>query len=375
MSSASFKVDFVMMFSLSDPFRSLLSAGVVALSITGCGRQELATTLPATDSPAQEEAIAAPLADAPAAATPPAPTASTAEPAAEPVTQMEGKSADAIFAAPPPVELNGFGSDEPVERQDLPSRGVLKLGPRDFVHTTMEHWEQYDWTSLTVKRWGRYRVRLSYTLSKSGLPLQMRLGEQRLKKTLKNAPTLTQVTMGVVSIEKAGDVPFAMFTPSSGGGAGLEIREVAFIPTAEDDEEIVAAEDGSITLLAKTATTWSEIMRYEPKEEKNCLGFWTEAEDFAEWEFVMAKPGRYKVSVSQGCGEGNGGSRVEVRLADQKLDFTVEETGGFQNWKPVEVGEIEVKQSGLQRLVIQPLDKKGKAVMDIQHVVLTPVAS
>jgi len=296
------------------------------------------------------------------------------EPAEPKAATQTGQSADAIFAAPPPVELNGFGSDEPVERQDLPSRGVLKLGPKEFIHTTMEHWEQYDWTSLSVKRWGRYRVRLSYTLSKNGLPLQMRLGEQRLKKTLKSAPSLTQVTMGEVYIEKAGDVPFAMFTPTSGGGAGLEIREVAFIPTAEDSEEIVAAEDGTLTLLAKSATTWSETMRYEPKEEKNCLGFWTEVEDFAEWEFVVAQPGRYKVSVSQGCGDGNGGSQVEVRLGEQKLAFTVAETGGFQNWKLVEVGEIEIKASGLQRLVVQPLDKKGKAVLDIQKVVLTPAS-
>lgn len=362
-----------MMISFSNVLRPLLGAGVVAFLITGCEKEVPAPVAPAAESAIIDEGVKEAPEEAPAA---PEAAAKASQPAApEPTVPMQGQTADAIFASPPPVELNGFGSDEVVERQDLPSRGVNKLGPQDFIHTTMEHWEQYDWTSMQVKRWGRFRVRLTYTLAKAGLPLQMRLGEQRLKKTLKNAPTPTQVTMGVVSIEKAGDVPFAMFTPSSGGGAGLEIREVAFIPTVEDDEEILTAEDGSITLLAKVATTWSETMRYEPKEEKNCLGFWTEVEDFAEWEFVTTKPGRYKVSVSQGCGNGNGGSRVEVRLGEQKLEFTVEETGGFQNWKLVEVGEIEVKQGGLQRLIVQPLDKKGKAVMDIQKVVLTPAAS
>lgn len=372
-----FKLTFAMKFSFFSLFCRLLGAGVVVLLIPACGGDG-AKEGGATEVKVAEEKPAAPVAEPTVVEAPAKPAAEPAQSTPEPekvaMKKPAGQSADAIFSAPPPMELNGFGSDEPVERPLLPSRGVIKLGPKEFVHTTMEHWEQYDWTTLTVKRWGKFRVRLTYTLSKPSVPLQMRLGEQRLKKALKSAPTPTQVTLGTVYIEKAGDVPFAMFTPSAGAGLALEIREVAFVPTAESDEEIVAAEDGSLTLLAKTATTWSESMRYEPKEEKNCLGFWTEVDDFAEWEFVTAKPGRYKVSVAQGCGPGNGGSKVELQLGDQKIAFTVEETGGFQNWKEVAVGELEIAAAGLQRLVVKPLDKKAKAVLDIQKVVLTPAS-
>jgi len=174
-------------------------------------------------------------------------------------------------------------------------------------------------------------------------------------------------------VEKAGANEFALYTPASGAGSGFVIHEMAFIPTTETGV-VAPAEDGTITLAAKDATTWSETMRYEPKPEKNCLGFWTDPDDFAEWEFEVKKPGRYKVIVSHGCGGGNEGSTVAVKQGDQALKFTVKDTGGFQKWTDAEVGEIEIKQPGVQRLVIDPETKAKSAVLDVQKVVLKPVS-
>lgn len=302
-------------------------------------------------------------------------TKSKAEPqpkATETLLTSAPTSADEIFAAPPPIDLNGFGSDAPVERPDLPTRGIITLGPKDFVNTTMPHWNQFDWANFKPNRWGRYAVRITYTLSRASLPVQFKLGEQRLKKNIPAASAPSQFYLGEVYLATADPAPFSMYAPTSGPGSVLDIKEVAFIPTRESSDAIQPSADGSITLNAKSATTWSEVMRYEPKPEKNCLGFWTNPADFAEWEFISSKPGRYRVTVTQGCGPQNGGSQVDVRMNGQRVNFTVAETKGFQDWKDIDVGILEVKEPGLQRLVIQPLDKKGKAVMDIQKVVLSP---
>jgi hypothetical protein len=275
-------------------------------------------------------------------------------------------------AAAQPVDIGAFGSDEPVERADQPVRGVLTFGPKDHVHSSQQHWEQFDW-KIDAKRPGSYQVRLTYTLKHATLGVQVKLGEQRLKKMLTASGDPRRVYFGAVTIEQPGKLDFSLYTPASGAGAGFTIQEMAFIPTTETGV-VTPAEDGTVILEAKDAITWSETMRYEPKAEKNCLGFWTDPEDFAEWEFEVTKPGKYKVVVSHGCGGGNEGSTVAVKQGDQNLKFTVKDTGGFQKWTDAEVGEIEIKKPGVQRLVIDPENKTKSAVLDVQKVVLKPVS-
>lgn len=302
----------------------------------------------------------------------PAPAAGT-----KPVTTAPEAPATPKAESPPPatapanlVAMSDFASMEPIERPDMPKRGIITFGPEAHDHSNGAHWENYVWTKFKAKRWGKYQVRLTYTLRRTSLGMQFRMGDLVVKKTLKSSPTPNKVYLGEVYIKEAGDFPFAMLTPPTDDGS-FNLVEIALIPTAEG-EEIKQAPDGSITLLAKDATTWSENMRYEPKPEKNCLGYWTEADDFAEWEFNVSKPGRYKVTVSYGCGGGNEGSEVELKQGAQSLKWTTQDTGGFQSWKEMPLGEIEITSTGQQRLVIDPVTKAKAAALDVQKVVLTP---
>ncbi|HBJ84480.1 MAG TPA: hypothetical protein DDZ88_11540 [Verrucomicrobiales bacterium] len=269
------------------------------------------------------------------------------------------------------VELNGFGSDEPVERADEPTRGVIKVSLEELQHMPAAHWEQYDCTKFTAKRWGKYEVRLTYTLRHANLGSQFRFGDKSLKKNLTASSQPRTAVYGEVYIEKPGTYPFVLYIAATGAESGLKIQEITFVPAPEGPAPEPAA-DGSLVLEAKSATTWSETMRYEPKAEKNCLGFWSDENDFAEWNFDIAKPGRYKVAVVHGCASGNEGSEVAVKHNGQELKFTTQDTGGFQKWKEVSVGEIEIKTAGPQRLVIDPVNKVKTAVLDVHKVVLTP---
>ncbi len=285
-------------------------------------------------------------------------------------THAQDKPQDPVVV-PEPVALNGFGSDEPVARTDEPTRGIIRVSPKDLKRMTAAHWEQFDCTELVAKRWGSYEVRVTYTLRHATLGSQFRLGDKSLKKTLMGSSQPKVLSYGQVYIEKPGTYPFVFYIAATGAEAGFEIQEVAFVPAPEGPAPTIAA-DGSIVLEAKSATTWSEAMRYEPKPEKNCLGYWSSPDDFAEWSFDIAKPGRYKVAVFHGCGTGNEGSEVAVKHDGQELKFTTQDTGGFQNWKEVPVGEIEIKKVGTQRLIIDPVNKLKTAVLDVHKVVLTP---
>lgn len=126
--------------------------------------------------------------------------------------------------------------------------------------------------------------------------------------------------------------------------------------------------DGSVALPAKTADVHGVMLRYEPLPHKNTLGYWVRADDWASWEFQVSRPGKFRVDILQGCGNGSGGSEVEFAIGEQKLAMTVEETGGFQNFVRREIGMIELKQPGRFTLTVKPLKKPGVAVMDLREV-------
>lgn len=254
----------------------------------------------------------------------------------------------------------------------MPTQGVLTFLPKQGVFNNMDHWEQYDW-KFTAKRWGHYQVMLRYVLTHAKLTVQFKHGETRLKKTLMASPAPRDTLMGEVFIPEAGDQTISIYTPQSAQAAGFGIDQVVLVPANEGEPVLKQGDDGSVTLHAKDATTWSESMRYEPKPEKNCLGYWTSENDMAEWEFEVTKPGKFAILVSQGCDESNHGSEVEVKVADQTAKFVVQNTGGFQQWKDVEVGQVEIKTAGTHRLVIDPLKKAKSAVMDVQKVTLRPL--
>ncbi|MFP6702898.1 MAG: alpha/beta hydrolase [Planctomycetaceae bacterium] len=126
----------------------------------------------------------------------------------------------------------------------------------------------------------------------------------------------------------------------------------------------------SIVLAAHDAIVVGKNLRYEPQPHKNTVGYWNRVEDWCWWSVYIERPGRYEVRVMQGCGTGHGGSRVSVGLAGQRIEFTVEDTGGFQAFRTRSIGEVTISRSGLYRLEIRPISKKSVAVMDVRQVQL-----
>jgi arylsulfatase A len=133
------------------------------------------------------------------------------------------------------------------------------------------------------------------------------------------------------------------------------------------------AANGTVTMPARWARVHGQQLRYEPMPHKNTLGFWTNVNDWASWEFDLKTPGKYDVELLVGCGNGSGGSEVVVQVGDQKLAFTVEATGGFQKFVPRRIGQVTLDKPGRHSLEIRPQKKPGPAVMDVREVRLIPV--
>jgi hypothetical protein len=113
-------------------------------------------------------------------------------------------------------------------------------------------------------------------------------------------------------------------------------------------------------------------LRYEAQPHKNTLGYWTRADDWASWEFQITKPGTLRVEILQGCGAGQGGSAVEITVGDLSLEFAVEDTGGFQAFKALDIGSVRIDRPGRYTLAVKPTRKAKAAVMDLRAVTLKP---
>jgi arylsulfatase A len=129
---------------------------------------------------------------------------------------------------------------------------------------------------------------------------------------------------------------------------------------------------GDVRLHAKDARVHGHTLRYEPQPNKNVLGYWTSADDWADWGFELAKSGKYEVEIQQGCGNGSGGAEVAVEVDGQTMKFTVQDTGHFQSMITRTIGQLELAM-GKHSLAVRPITKPGAAVMDLRHVVLRPV--
>ena len=227
-------------------------------------------------------------------------------------------------------------------------------------------------------RWGMYEVEVVYSADGGdGTEITVELPGKTLRGTRGSTGSWYRydtVKMGRYYLEKS--EPFTLKVGSSKltGVAVMNLKAVTLRP-AEEGEPVAQSSDGSLSLHSKQARTLSVLMRYEPATNKNCLGYWANANDRADWTFSINRPGLFEVEVWQGCGKGHGGSEVEIEAGGKTLSFVVEDTGHFQNFIPRRLGKVALGTAGNHQLVVRPRFKKAGAVMDIREIKLLPVAS
>ena len=129
--------------------------------------------------------------------------------------------------------------------------------------------------------------------------------------------------------------------------------------------------DGTLLLHSRSASVHGTVLRYEPMPFKDTLGWWARAEDWADWTLDLTQAGVFEVELTQGCGRGSAGSQIELRVADQVIPWTVEETGHFQNFVVRRLGRVSLG-AGRHTLAVRPVRKIGGAVMDLRQIRLVP---
>lgn len=221
-------------------------------------------------------------------------------------------------------------------------------------------------------RWGMYDVELTYSLESKKSKIHIQIGDKSINSEIQATNSwykYNTVMEGKIYLPKSGQYLIAVKGVEKESAAVMNFKSLVLVPTSEGKEIIQSGRN--ISLHSRDSKVNGVTLRYEPAQKKQCLGYWSNPSDWASWDFIVKEPGDYTVTVRQGCGRGHGGSKVSIISGTQKLIFNAEDTGGFQNWKNIDIGSIKLKEPGLNILEVRPLDKKSVAVMDIQEIILT----
>lgn len=253
-------------------------------------------------------------------------------------------------------------------------------------------------------RWGNYSVKLVYSLTGEAkanvaVDLQPVAEADRNAKSQANVSLAPTEGVSTFRVAEAGrfrieDVlykkPHQLLIRDAElpAAADLRIRAIVLVPAPEGQQPVQQTPGQPIVVESKDATVIGTRLVYEPNPKKLTLGFWTKAEDRARWELVVERGGTFDIEVTQGCGKGQGGSRVAIELlkphvsslaprpdhaSEQpvaQLEFSVKDTGHFQNFETRQVGQLTFTK-GRYLLQVRPLEKKKNAVMDLQRIRFT----
>jgi hypothetical protein len=224
-------------------------------------------------------------------------------------------------------------------------------------------------------RWGMYDLELTCSaVGVDGPELQLDIPGHAFTLTVPATGGETRyatVPVGRFYLSNAEPFKLRVACKTPNGNGTVNVKAVTLRP-APEGEPIVQEYSGPITLHASNAITHSVTMRYEPAEKKNCLGFWVNPADWAEWEFKVLQPGTYDIELSHGCGKGQGGSDVLLEVGGEKFAFKVRDTGDFHTHATNRIGTVKFGSPGNYSLAVRPQNKKAGAIMDIELVRLVP---
>ena len=132
------------------------------------------------------------------------------------------------------------------------------------------------------------------------------------------------------------------------------------------------APEGSIVLAARDATVHGEKAKYESGNEKDNIGFWTNADDWVSWSANVTKPGTFAVEITYAAATGSGGSEYVVAVGDRQVAGKVAVTGSWTAFKAETLGKVTIEKAGKITVSVTPKTKPGLAVMNLQSLILKP---
>jgi len=140
-------------------------------------------------------------------------------------------------------------------------------------------------------------------------------------------------------------------------------------PILVEQPPLQQAADGTLALPAIEAITHGRQLRYEQGQQRDCLGFWTDPQDWAHWDVEVTKPGTFQVTVQVA---GLAQSRLQIAAAGQSLSVTCPATGDYGRFEQMEAGMITISMPGKATITAKPI-AEGWQPVNLRSITLKPL--
>jgi alpha-L-fucosidase len=127
---------------------------------------------------------------------------------------------------------------------------------------------------------------------------------------------------------------------------------------------------GNLTLGADDADLHGSQIKIENQGGKPNIGFWDNGDEWVSWKVRFAQPGTFEVNAS--CASILGGAEFVVEVAGRQLTGKPEVTEGWDKFKEVRLGHVEIDRAGDQVVNIRPKNSGEWKAMNLRFVKFTP---
>jgi len=126
---------------------------------------------------------------------------------------------------------------------------------------------------------------------------------------------------------------------------------------------------GKLMLSASLCEIYGSTITFEPKYGN--LGYWHTDDDSAAWTVHPEKPGKYELWMNYSCQDSTGGNMWVVQCGASRLAGKIEGTGGWDDYRRVRLGEIDLT-AGQQRVTFRSLGNLNGDLCDLRGLELIP---
>jgi alpha-L-fucosidase len=141
--------------------------------------------------------------------------------------------------------------------------------------------------------------------------------------------------------------------------------EVEQAPSPSESPLQTPDAEGTLKLPAAAAKTHGASLKHEARNDN--LGYWTKADDWAEWSCEVTKPGKFTVSAHTAS---TSSASFDVIVGAQRLRVNFPRTGNYTTYQTTQAGTLELS-AGRTTLSIKPV-KEGWRPVNLKWLKLTP---